>query len=541
MAKQVTAEDIRKLQYRCKTDLFFLSREVLGYRDLTERTHRELCDFFVKKDPAKDIYEQDQVKDRLLLAPRGAFKSTLDICDAVQWIICFPNIRILILTGAMDLAEMFVAEAQEHFTVRGEPTNFQKLFAEFCIEPKQQLVGRFTVPCRTKWWREPTLLANSIDSNLSGMHFEIGKADDPVTNRNSKTETNCQEVTRVLHVNWKMVHPEGYRDQIGTRYTPIDAHQHAIANSQEGEIKVLIKQAWRLKPEIERDIRNGTMDPRELEASDCEWLMFPEKLSFKFLKKELIKDLPSFYSQYMNDPVVAGNVIFTLDLLRNATVPHMQLPKEGEVRVTWDLAQATSKASDYSAGAVTRAFDGRIYVEDVVHGRYVPSELASKIVLTAQRWGTHNVGIEKSPGAIFLGPELARKSQEYSWPVLIEWIETDKSLEAKRKRVHAIEPLVRSQRLIFSSAINCMDELYEQFTCFGSVAHDDIPDAIALACRNLPRTEAQSPQVTKAWEDLQKKDLHDRLFGLGKYTPAPAPPPRQDSYGMEPIIPGVCH
>src|SRR3569832_2052208 len=101
------------LQYLCQTDLFFLAKEILGYRDVTEETHREVADTFLKKDPKRSIREQaDPCHVRLLLLPRGTFKSTFNICDTVQYIICWPDIAILVLTAANSedspLADAFV-------------------------------------------------------------------------------------------------------------------------------------------------------------------------------------------------------------------------------------------------------------------------------------------------------------------------------------------------------------------------------------------------------------------------------------------------
>lgn len=86
------------LQFMCRTNLLFLGREVFN-KAFTFFTHAPICNFFVQKDPSKPHYLQDDIKERLLLYPRGSFKSTLDIIDCVQWMINFPDIRILILAA----------------------------------------------------------------------------------------------------------------------------------------------------------------------------------------------------------------------------------------------------------------------------------------------------------------------------------------------------------------------------------------------------------------------------------------------------------
>src|SRR5690242_1783321 len=113
------------LRHRCQTDGFWLAKDVLGYRYFS-KCHEELFStperegFFVLKDPgAKDFKtfaDADKgLHDRLLFLSRGGFKSTADIVDCIQWILCFPNIRINIMTGTVSLAEEFTGIIKGHF------------------------------------------------------------------------------------------------------------------------------------------------------------------------------------------------------------------------------------------------------------------------------------------------------------------------------------------------------------------------------------------------------------------------------------------
>ena len=101
------------LRHRAQTDGFWLAKEVLGYRQFAE-CHRELFStpeqegFFVLKDPSfksfKEFAEADMgLHDRLLFLCRGGFKSTADIVDCIQWILCWSSIRINIMTGTVSL------------------------------------------------------------------------------------------------------------------------------------------------------------------------------------------------------------------------------------------------------------------------------------------------------------------------------------------------------------------------------------------------------------------------------------------------------
>ena len=183
---KMTPEAKRTLRHKCQTDLYFLGKDILGI-PLNAIVHGAMCGLFVQKNPLKDIYEQDSVKQRLLLAPRNSMKTTLDQADIVQWILCFPNVRILILTGTQDLAYRMVKELKAHFQLN---LLLRALFPELCpVDPEAKwgVADEFTVP-RTKTWREPTVSVSTIDSTKAGSHYEILKLDDCVTEVNSVAE-----------------------------------------------------------------------------------------------------------------------------------------------------------------------------------------------------------------------------------------------------------------------------------------------------------------------------------------------------------------
>src|SRR5258708_15129417 len=93
------------LRSMCKTNLLFLAREIFN-KLFTFSTHARVCNFFIQKDPSipyEKVDQQDPTKERLLLYPRGSFKSTLDVVDCAQWIVIYPDIRILILAAESGL------------------------------------------------------------------------------------------------------------------------------------------------------------------------------------------------------------------------------------------------------------------------------------------------------------------------------------------------------------------------------------------------------------------------------------------------------
>ena len=212
------------LRHRAQTDGFWLAKEVLGYRYFSE-CHRELFStpevegFFLAKDPSKsfkEFAEADKgLHDRLLFLPRGGFKSTADICDCIQYFLCWPSIRISIMTGTVSLAEEFTGIIKGHFALDpitdakkkkewdgpyqpGNPKVFdadhefanklrlvQILFPEHCeANPGEQ--PEWTTPARkSKDIAGPTLRAISLGKNSTGTHCDTLKVDDGTNSENT--------------------------------------------------------------------------------------------------------------------------------------------------------------------------------------------------------------------------------------------------------------------------------------------------------------------------------------------------------------------
>jgi hypothetical protein len=233
-----TANQLFRFRYLAQTNLFFLCNLLEKYNQVTVNTHEDICnEFFVQKDPTFTTFEKfaDQytdLKDRMLLVPRGGFKSSLNMADCVQWIISFPAITILILTGVYQLAGDFVGEVRSHFTFEetgtdaktGKPaygprklmdketgawttSKFQVLFPEHCILPGTGTQHEFQTPAVADD-KEPTVRAASIEQALVGMHFGVLKLDDVVTNENSQTVDRLQKINKQISIDRAMVRRE---------------------------------------------------------------------------------------------------------------------------------------------------------------------------------------------------------------------------------------------------------------------------------------------------------------------------------------------
>ena len=553
-----------ELRRRCQTDLQFLCKDILG-RDVTERTHGPVFAFLGNPNPDFPLEAQpDPIRERVWLDPRGTFKTSLLIDHAVQWTICFPEIRILFLGGEKSIAAGSLEAYVETFVIRGEPTRFQRLFPEFCITPNQKYEKKFVAPPRKnpKRQREPTAWSNSVDSALSGWHPDLLIVDDVENDENSENVVRVSKVKKIYYLAKQLLNKVWGREALaGTTYHPDGLNLERVKEQSEIKTSLVRAALWARedysadrRKELEAQLRDPNVPSAELRAED--WtLLFPEHLPFAALMNERgpsLEKFGTFCSQKLNHPMVpGGRPTFTLEAMREASIPPQLVPTAGQIFVWWDLAYSIKRGRDFYVGAVGLVdTQERLFILEIVRGRFVTHEIVHHIVQAIQRWDPWVTEIEDTNGARYLLSDLDRKAVEFRVPLRLDWVPVDSSDQAKSGRVKGCETLLHEKRLFFVNSIACMDELYLEFTGFGDQPHDDIADAISqIAARHVrplaALTEEQRVPMELGGpldeaEARRRMEIHDLTFGKGMYTPQePEPEPPMNPFELEDVMPGL--
>jgi len=438
-----------------KRDLWFLASTILRrvYPDLTENLHKPLCDFFVKKDPRKDIRILDPAKNRLLIDARGHFKTTINLCDIMQWMLAFPNITIILFSGTEELTARMVDEIKQHFLLNGD---FREIYPGWV--PQNNLgqfgeSGSFTLPNRGQIRREPTLSITTLKSTRAGGHYDVEKFDDVVTEQNSKTAALNAETTRHWSSTLPLLNPGGYRDVIGTLYTHDCFYSPIIERHQKG------REDWRVMVNgaLRRDPDQPLFRP--------EAIRFPERFCVdanedptKQNLQQIWRDDPElFASQYMNDP---------------SSLASDQL---------WDLAYSTKDHSDYSVGVVGGySPNGSLFVIDICRSRYAPNDLIEEIIRQYRKWPVCRVGIEQDQGARMLAPGLEFRYRQMGLYIPIDLIPVNLNGMTPEKQILSLGPLLEQNRLWFCSSAAHLEEMFREFSRYPKYVHDDICRAVSL-------------------------------------------------------------
>lgn len=215
MTKHDSAE-ISALKRRCKTDLKFLCKQVLGMKDWDDLLHGDL------------VREIDlPARHKLLLIPRGHLKSSIvTVGWAIQQILINPNIRIYITNAVWDLSRKFLREISGLLI---DKSPLSDIFGQFNGSRSQFTQDEITISQRTIGTvKEPTIQTGGVEKAVTGAHFDIIIHDDLVEENNIGTPEQIKKIIRFRQNCLDLLDPGGLEIIIGTRWAMGDLYGHLI-------------------------------------------------------------------------------------------------------------------------------------------------------------------------------------------------------------------------------------------------------------------------------------------------------------------------
>lgn len=563
---EITFEEFLRLRRVAKTDAFLLGRDILK-KDFHEHPHGVWRDFFPKFNPdglkpgytQEDLKawlaSQDPVKNFSLVASRNSYKSSFAIVWMVSAICACPDLKILLCTETKPLSRGFLRGLRSYFEVRNvnAPTLFQSLLPEMCILPDDGSALTFECPMASLGLIEATAEATSMDSAAAGRRTMVLHLDDPISNITTGNEEMRQASIDKYDLLTKLVEPGGYITMCSTPWHPEDLTATLIKRSNEDEehpLQYRIDPAWVVKPEATKK------DLLDLKENDIESLLFPTRLTFKFLMKELKANPVFFRSQNLcefidPDGDNAPKIHFEETTLRAAHMPKESAPPDGGGAFTviaCDLALTSARTSDYSAMAAIRicplpSGKWRMVVIDVDYGRYKSVELALKLVLFRKKHPQcRSMFVEKIAGTELLQREVNQLALRYEISMqAVHWGQPELQRDAKHQRLLGLSILLEDpEKLLKFVNGPWTDELVAQFcrvstfrrNARGEIRYKaiDIADCIAIASRYLPSAPLdEKQQRDRDAEEARQRMLaqHAVMFG-GDFTPPPQPQQQQE-------------
>lgn len=469
--------DERKL---CRENKLFLA-ERLGY-DFKEEVHGELFKEYITYDDQKPWAEQSGVTKRLILWPRGHFKTTSVVVEIIQCIINFPDIRILIMQGTVKVTVGLLHEIKSHFNQTNTKSQFGRIFPDFCGDDRQlhATSQRFTTPERkNKGLQQATVTVASPKAVKTGQHYDIGFFDDLVNDQNYRNPALLEKVRQDYTMCLPLIDPPHYVNLSGTRYAFGDLY----------EVVMKTQQGWNVSVRTCFKEDKSPLFP-QFKTADGRLVGF----TVEGLQALFQADPVMFASQYLNHPVQQGGQRFTEALLDSALIYSKDAPALSDPVMFVDLAASDKEYSDDSVILIGKQDQkGTSYVVDLRGDQWLPGILAHNIIEAVLMWRPLRIYFEKSSSAIYFVDYLRLIARQHGMTLPIDFIPLDTRKDAKITRIALCEGLLRNKMLKFFHGLPRWERCRDQFVKFGGSRHDDYPDTVALMAKTFGADTVSRP------------------------------------------------
>lgn len=483
-----TASQLEEIKESCKTSLWFLCTQFLGYKDW-DLVHDDIERFLAQ--PAKK---------KALVIPRNHLKSTIaTIAFCIQQMIKNPNIRILIGNGVWDVARTFLSEIKAQM----EGSQLKYLFGDF--QSARWNADEIILKQRTKALKEPTILTTGVEAETTGGHYDLIILDDLMGLQNSQTPEQRSKVKRFRRSMINLLEPRGgLLVEIGTRWHLDDTFSEIFDNEMK-YYDVLVKEV----------VENGK-------------LIFPKKFAKKFdpVRKDWIETndpkcmdyidhlkasmpLDEFSAQYLNKPFSSENQLFKPEFFKYFT----RRPDGLFLGMAVDLAISEARTADKTSICIMGMDkEFKLYVLDYLEGRWKPSDTISNIFDMRSKWKPHSVGMEVNGFQKTLklaAEEEMRKRREY---FSISEIKTGPE-RSKVERIKTLEPFYRNGNVYHASWMKGK-EMEIQLQTFPKGKHDDIIDSMSMCLPLLHPGIGGPAEPEKEWTwewCLKRAQEHNNL------------------------------
>jgi phage terminase large subunit-like protein len=485
-------------------DLYYLSHQVLGFKDLYEPFHGDLCKFLEVCD--------DGGFSSLTEAARSHFKSSIaTTARSIRWMIKDQNVTIGLGSATLKDVRPFGKDIRG-LLEKCEPLKL--LFPDrFWAEPKKQAEKwteeAFSIK-RDGHHRENTVELFGLEDDMpTGRHYRKLLIDDAITKENVGTPERILKI----QANAEMMNPikVALEDPIHWVGTPYHAHDYYARLEKMLGIKVYCR------PAMERGMP-----------------VFPTRFT-KAKLEELRVDHGNylFDTQYMMQRMDPSDKKFKREWIKRA--PHIKPGTPGfNFFLCVDPASARRKESDFTAMAVFAVdHEFNFYWVDGVHDKLDPLQRIEAVFELARKWNIvycsyETIGFQKTD-AFYINMKM--REDNFYFPI---W-EVAHHKENKDERIMGIQPIMKAGQFFipdapmpyerkwvnpddgFSRTVDLIEQFFIEADFYPMSTHDDILDVFSQARSIVFAGMIPKPPVPKkftvqtAYGKPVKKDDYDPM------------------------------
>jgi hypothetical protein len=463
------AIELELAKRRGKDDFYYFTKYILGYDRLVYRHHFPLCHFLTKKVEKK----QGVHTIRLILMPRGTYKSTIAAKALPLWLLLQdPNKTFLVTGEKLEKTKEIIKEQKGHIE---DNAKFKFFYGDWSCAKKfgrKWTDDKIDVKPRTKISGTASVQMSSWESSETGKHVDCIVCDDLVGQSNVTSKELLDKVIAYWGELGRVLNPDGEMIVIGTRWDHRDLYNHILTLQKElGDacnIMLYIKAA-------------------EDEAGEA---VFPEILPKPFLKQQRMTDGNYRYNCQYNNKITdsANALVKTINKYGNEIdgEPVSAFFPKCQHFVSVDLAYTESKTSD-STAIVVNAVDrksGKWYIRHyVVLKTSNPDVVIDLLFDVNEKFKPVRYGIEKNNYISWLKKPLedAMRHRGVFLPIdPPDGIPHYSKEQSKPMRLRGIAPRFNFGECFIAPEMTELEDQLLTLTYDGPRGHDDLLDALAM-------------------------------------------------------------
>lgn len=445
------------MRVRGKIDLYFLCTGLLGFTDLTPRTHGSFCKFL----------ESPRWSRKLAMLPRGYFKTTIStISRSVQMLLNQPTLRILVANSTQTNASKFLLKIENIFEsnelIRGlypelVPKNFRSVRWN---SNEMELQRPETFP-------EASIEAIGVGGTAVSRHYDVILKDDLVNEDQILSRDQMEKViewnryAESLFVNLT----KAIDIHVGTRWAYYDVLSHVMETDK--SYKIFNLSCWEVPEKVST---------------------FPERFPPEVLKA--IRERQGrliFACMYENNPLPSETQIFDTSLIHRFKGHDPGIDLDYHVAIIVDPALG-EEGSTSDTGIIVEGWGkkGERVVFDALPLQERPSEYLPRILNLADEYELlgflptiwlEGVLFQRVLKTIF-EDEMTKRGKYY----MVDVLKTS-THKTKPQRIEAFEAPVSAGKVYVREGL---DEIMNQLDTYPAGKKRDLLDALAYGETVMP-------------------------------------------------------
>jgi hypothetical protein len=440
-------------------DFYFFCKHILGFKQLYRPLHGELC----------ATVSNEELKRKLILYPRGHFKTTIiSICYPL-WILCRnQDARIALISVSADKAKENLAEIRD----RAQRKEFQELYGERIGHPDTwPKADQDTVRIRRSGSTTgPSISAYGVDSKEVGRHFDFMLMDDIVDQEKVNSPETRDSVWAWFGRQLSVLDPGCCMVVLGTNWHDDDVYSRIQRN---------------MTPWTEGNPLGWYIAKRKaIENGQC---IFPQRFT-----KEILAEIKKIQGDYVyscfyeNEPVGEGVNPFDVKQFQwieydhdayveeygheNAPIPHLFV----------DPASSDATWACYSGIVLCDArSDKTTVIREAWLQKLHPDQLIDWIFSLVIQHDVRRVGIEDEAYQRSLIYWVRREMQSRNINFTVMPVKIPRNVQANT-RLGAVQPFIHRGDIKFRANMEGRGHILEEFSRFPKGSHRDLIAAISM-------------------------------------------------------------